>query len=719
MHPARNESSGDAGAVVQAGTVHGGVNLFGRAEPPPPPPRQLPLDAARFVNRERTLTRLDASLPADHEATAGNHVPAGRPSTTVAAITGAPGVGKTALAVHWAHRVRRWFTDGDLYVDMRGYGPGPALDVGQALDAFLRALHVPAEQIPTDTEGRAALYRSILTSKRVLIVVDNVSTASQVRPLLPATPACVAIITSRNRLSGLVAREGAARMTLDVLSPEEAIAVLSDSIGGDRVRAEPQAATELARRCAYLPLALRIIGERIANSPHVTLAEYVADLALVDRQLDALAIDDDELSDVRAVFSWSYQALPGEAARFFRLLGLHAGSDISVAAAAALAGVSLPRARVLLDQLTAAHLVQNPARDRYLLHDLLHAYALERAQAEETPEQQRRARRRAYTWYLWMAEEGRRIILPYSHAVALPAAGPDVPLAPPHTVATAMAWFERERLNLLDNLRQAAELGDHDIAWQLPVVSDGFFELRSYWSDWRDIHLTGLRAARSAASRLGEAANLRCLGDAYWRMEQRETALDCYRQGLDASRDVGDHWVEGFCLRGLGLIHEEVGQVDEAVERYGQAREVFRQHGITRGEGMSLLSLGNCHRARGHLDTAIAHYQEAVAVLASIDDQWSVAWASYPLGLAHQQAGRLDEARNHHEYALALFRRFDDRRSEGLTLAALGDTSHAAGRHDDAQRCWEQALQILDPLGDPRADTVRRLVTSSGTAEGS
>ncbi|MFI7517851.1 ATP-binding protein [Micromonospora echinofusca] len=711
MDRAHNESSGDAEAVVQAGTVHGGIHLFGHTKPPPfPPPRQLPLDATRFVNREQTLNRLDAALPADGMA-------AGAPSMSLAAIAGAPGVGKTALAVHWAHRVRRWFTDGDLYVDMRGYGPGPALDVGQALDTFLRALHVPAEQIPTDTEGRAALYRSVLTGKRVLVVVDNVSTVSQVRPLLPATPTCMAIITSRSRLSGLVAREGASRMTLDVLSPDEAIALLRDSIGGDRVSAEPQAAAELAHRCAYLPLALRIIGERIANAPYATLAEFVADLALVDHQLDALTVDDDELSDVRAVFSWSYQALPGDTARFFRLLGLHAGSDISVAAAAAIAGVSLPRARNLLDQLTAAHLVQNTARDRYLFHDLLRAYALERAQAEETPEQQRCARRRVYTWYLWMAEEGRKVILPYSHAIALSPADTDVPLTPLRTVAEAMAWFEQERLNLLDTIRQADELGDHDIAWQLPVVSDGFFELKSYWADWRDIHLTGLRAARSAGSRLGEAANLRCLGDAYWRMEKRELALDCYRQGVNASRDVNDHWVEGFSLRGQGLIHEELGQIEEALNLYGQAREVFRHYGITRGEGMSLLSLGNCHRARGQLDTAIAHYQEAVAILDGINDQWSVAWASYPLGLAYQQNGQHDEALKQHQLALKLFRRFDDRRCEGLTLAALGDTFDATGQHDDARRCWQQALQILDPLGDPHAGAVRRLITQSDNPE--
>lgn len=426
MDTTRNESSGDAEAIVQAGTVHGGINLYARAVSPPPPPRQLPLDTTRFVNRQQTLTRLDAALPVpSNDAT----TTVSRPMT-VAAIAGAPGVGKTALAVHWAHRVRRWFTDGDLYVDMRGYGPGPALAVDQALDTFLRALHVPAEQIPADTEGRAALYRSVLTGKRVLIVVDNVSTVSQVRPLLPATPTCMAIITSRSRLSGLVAREGASRMTLDVLTPEESIALLRDSVGDDRVNAEPQAASELARRCAYLPLALRIIGERIANSPHLLLADFVTDLALAEHQLDVLAVEGDELSDVRAVFSWSYRALPDDAARLLRLLGLHAGSDICAAAAAALAGVSVPRARNLLDQLNAAHLLQNPARDRYLLHDLLRAYAKERAEAEESAEQQRRARRRAYDWYQWMAEEGRKIILPYSHAIPLPPAEPDLPSHP-------------------------------------------------------------------------------------------------------------------------------------------------------------------------------------------------------------------------------------------------------------------------------------------------
>jgi tetratricopeptide (TPR) repeat protein len=686
---------------VQAGTVYGGITVHGRSEPPPPPPRQLPRAAAGFVNRERALADLDAFLPRPDDP------PLTRRAAVVTTIAGAPGVGKTALAVHWAHRARRWFTDGDLYVDMRGYGPGTPLGVEQVLDAFLRALHVSAQRIPAEVDARAALYRSMLEGKRILVLIDNAASEGQVRPLLPAASTCMAIVTSRSRLSGLVAREGASRMTLDVLSAEEALGLLRDTIGPGRVDAELQAAAELARRCAYLPLALRIIAERISNSPHTSLADFAVDLARADSQLDALHVDEDELSDVRAVFSWSYRALTENTARMFRLLGVHVGADISTAAAATVAGLTIARTRSLLDALTAAHLLQNPARDRYVLHDLLRVYAAERADADETPEQLSVVRRRLYSWYLGMAEEGRKVILPYSQAVPLSPVAAGVQLVPPATVDEAMRWFEQERLNLLDMIRQAEQLGEYDVAWQLPVVSDGFWELKSYWSDWCDIHLIGLRAARAIGDRYGEASNLRCLGDAYWRTNQREQALDCYRRGVDASRAAGAPWVEGFCLRGCGLIYEELGLIDEALEYYAQALNVFRVHGIVRGEGMSLLSLGNCYRALGRTDDAIVHHQQAVAIFEQLDDQWSIAWACHPLGLAYQQAGQFIEAREQQQRALRLFRAFGDRRCEGTTLAALGDTVHALGDTVRAQRCWQDALLILDELADPHADTVR------------
>lgn len=593
---------------------------------------------------------------------------------------------------------------------MQGYGPGPPLSAETALDGFLRALHVASEQVPADIGARAALYRSVLADKRILILVDNASSLSQVRPLLPASPTCMAIVTSRNRLSGLVVRDGVSRMTLDLLSPGESISLLRDTVGGERVDAEPDAAAELARRCAYLPLALRIIAERIANAPHVPLADFVAELAAADQQLDALSIDDD-LTDVRAVFSWSYQGLPPAVARFFRLLGLHPGADISSAAAAALAGVAADAARRTLDALACAHLIQTPSRDRYAFHDLLHAYAAERAAAEEPPDEQRQARRRLYSWYLHMAEEGRKIILPYSHAIPLPAVASGVRVKPPTAVQEAMSWFERERLNILDIARHAERLEDYDIAWQLPVVCDGFFELKSYWLDWRDIHITGLRAARAAGHRRGEAASLRCLGDAYWRLSRRDEALDCYTQGVAASREVDEAWVEGFTLRGCGLIHEEQGEIETAADFYRQALQVFRRSAIVRGEGMSLLSLGNCYRAAGEFEQAISHYQQTITILERLDDEWSVAWALHPLGVALQQSGQLTKAAQCHRRALAIFRNFDDRRCEGTTLAALGDTLYAAGDFHQAAAHWRDALAILEPLGAPKVDELRSLLT--------
>lgn len=703
--PAQNKLTGDADAVVQAGAVHGGINLYGQPQRSLPPPRQLPRDATRFVNREGALARLDSFIP---EAETGKSKPHAW-SATVAAIAGAPGVGKTALAVHWGHRARHWFPDGDLYVDMRAYGPGPPLTVDDVLGTFLRALHVPAEQIPIGAEARAALYRSTLQGKRILILVDNVSAASQVRHLFPATPSCVAIVTSRSRMSGLVVRDGAERMTLDLLSPEESADLLADIIGSARVEAEPQAVAELAGHCAYLPLALRIIAERIANAPHVPLSQFVADLTAVENQLDLLSIDD-ELADVRAAFSWSYQALSDETARCFRLLGLHAGGHFCTAAAAALIGRTLAQARALLDTLAGAHLIQDAGRDRYQLHDLLRAYAAERTSAEDSPEERRRARRRLYCWYLQKTEAGRKIILPYGYTVPLAQAESGVDVEPPASLDEAMAWFESERLTIVAILREAEQLGEYDLAWQLPVVASGFFELKSYWSDWRDAHLVGLRAGRAARDRYGEAATLLCLGDAYYRMSCLEEALDSYERGVAASREVGDAWLEGFSLRGCGLVQEERESIGAAAEHHHQALRVFRAHGITRGAAMALLSLGNCSRPAADSDTAVAYYEQALSILHEIDDQWSVAWVEHALGLVHGQEGRFTEAEEHHRRALPVFQRFGDRRSEAATLVALGETLQATGDITEARRCWQDALGILESLRDPKAATVQSLL---------
>ncbi|MGH9564985.1 MAG: NB-ARC domain-containing protein [Candidatus Angelobacter sp.] len=293
-----NEFSGEGESVVQAGAIHGDIHFHGSKRTNFPPPRQLPAGVAGFVNRESSIEQLNSLL-----ASSADNTDKPRSSIVViSAITGAPGVGKTALALHWAHQARHHFPDGDLYVDMRGYGSGTPLSLEQALDAFLRSLNVAPEYIPIDVDERAALYRSIIGDKRMLIVIDNVASVKQVRRLLPGSNRCLALVTSRSRVSSLVAREGAKRVTIDVLSPEDAIRLLGEIIGEERVESDYEAAGRVAELCSYLPLALRVVAERAASRPHLSLSELVNELMSEQSRLDALASEEDELTDVSCRF---------------------------------------------------------------------------------------------------------------------------------------------------------------------------------------------------------------------------------------------------------------------------------------------------------------------------------------------------------------------------------------------------------------------------------
>ena len=633
---------------------------------------------------------------------------AAEPSLTVkvCAITGAPGVGKTALAVHWAHQVRDRFPDGDLYIDMHGYGPAASLTEEQALDTFLRALNVPPEAIPINLDERAALYRSLIGDKEMLILLDNVASARQVRNLLPGSRRCLALVTARSSLSSLVAREGAARVMLDVLSPGEAVQLFADIVGEERVEAEYDAASRIARLCSYLPLALRVVAERAAGHTHLSLAGLADELSSEQNRLDALASDDDDLTNVRAVFSWSYRALPPEHRRLFRTIGLHAGAEFSGAVAAALVGQSVPAVHRQLSDLAKAHLVQAVGADRYRSHDLLRAYSAERAQYEDSQRERTHAARRMFGWYLLAADNARKAILPYSQSLDL--AGPanlDIPAF--GDAPSAMDWYEQERLNLLAAVRQSLDLGQYDIAWKIPVVADGFFELRSYWQEWSEIHNEALGAATTIGDSLGEASARRCLGDVCWRTHNYEEAFAHYERGTVLARKIGDPWIEGFSIRGTGLVHEEMGQVDLAVPSFELAREVFDSAGIARGTGMCLLSLGKCHRAAGDLLRAARYCTDAVVVFRQLADRWSEAWGLVPLGEIDRELGRLDSAVDQLTEAVNIFDDFHDRRSTALAQAELGETYLALGDVAGARRTWTDAVDVLTEFSDPRAADIR------------
>ncbi|HSL08536.1 MAG TPA: tetratricopeptide repeat protein, partial [Pseudonocardiaceae bacterium] len=580
--------------------------------------------------------------------------------------------GKTALAVRWAHRVQDRFPGGQLYVNLRGYDHGPPVIPEQALDGFLRALDVPVEKIPVGMEAKAGLYRSLLNGRQVLVVLDNAHTAEQVRPLLPGSPGCLVVVTSRSRLSGLFVRDGAHRVNIDPLPPAEAVMLFRQIIGVARVDAEPDVAVELARQCAYLPLALRISAERVASHPHITLADLASGLANERDRLDVLVADDDETTAVRSVFFWSYRTLAPAAARIFRLLGLHAGPHISVPATAALAGTTPPQARQLLDVLTCVHLLEETGHDRYRFHDLLRLYAAERAATEETDHERDNAVHRLLAWYLHTADAAGRVLTPQWRYVPLDSLEADfLPLAFP-TYHQALEWCEAERANLVAATRHAAECGQHVIAWKLPAVLWNFFILRRHWNDLITTHETGLDAVHYLHDRHGEAWIANNLGEGYRGLGQFDEAIDHLRQALVAWRKLDDRW----------------------------------------GEGWTLYNFGSTYRSMGRFEEALKHYHQALARGRDMGKPWGEAWALHGLGTTYRSMKRFDEALDHYHQALTAYRKINERRGEGRTLYDVGEIQYDTGRLAEARASWHQALAIFEDLGDPWAADVRaRLAT--------
>ncbi|WP_435113012.1 ATP-binding protein [Nocardiopsis synnemataformans] len=690
-HRTANAVYGSPSAMVQAGVVHGDVHIVSASARSAAVPRQLPLAVTGFVDRTAHLRRLDA-LAAETET-----------GVPVAVLAGPPGVGKTALAVHWAHGARDLFPDGDLYTSVHGHAPGPRAEASQALDAILRALGVPPERIPLDLDGRSALYRSEVDGKRLLVVIDDVLNPAQVRPLLPASPGCMVMVTSRSTLPGLIAREGARRLALDVLPMADSVTLLRSTVG-PRVDSEPRAAHKLVEHCARLPLALRVAAERLLDRPDAALSDLVRELAAEESRLDALA-EEDELTDLRAVMAASYQALDTDTARFFRRLGLHPGAEFSPGAAATLAGVAGTEARRLLDRLVRANLVERPREDRYRLHDLVRLYAVERVRAEEEPEATSEAVGRVARWYTHAAAQAQRVEHPNFPVV--PGDGQPGELPGFGSVAEALTWFETERANLLTVVRAALDHGHHDTAWRLPASVYGLFELHRHWHEWRDLHAVGLRAAESAGSSFGSARNHLGMGDAQWLLGDLDAAVRHYGSALEANREAGNPWVEGFALRQLGVVAWERGERDgTAVEHVERAIAVFREAGERRGEAMGLLSLADFGADLGRFDEALDHCRAAVGVFDDIGDVWSVAWARCTLGRILTGSGRAAEAVAEYRAAVRVFEERGDASSRAVALLGMGEAHAELNNAAEAREAWNAALEYLRDHDDPRAEEV-------------
>jgi tetratricopeptide (TPR) repeat protein len=660
---------------------------------PRPVPRQLPADVVGFTGRATELAALDRLLE--------------RTSTTAAAlvistVSGTAGVGKTALAVHWAHRVADRFPDGQLYINLRGYDPDKPVQPAEALEGLLRELGVDGSAIPRELSDRAARFRTLVAGRRMLLLLDNAHSVGQVRDLLPGSGSCLVLVTSRDSLPALVARHGASRLTLDLLPPGEAVALLRRLIGA-RVDAEPGPAASLARQCACLPLALRVGAELAAALPRSTLADLVCELGHAAHRFDLLDAGEDEYTAVRAVFSWSYRHLSPDAARTFELLGLHPGRDIDTHAAAALTSTDLAGAHRLLNALSRAHLIDENDRGRFSMHDLLRAYVEE--QVAEYPEPQRRAAlAQLFDYYLHTATAAAHAALATHTAfqrskpnrAALGGASTPVPVfAGP---AEARAWLDIERPNLIA-VAAAAAGSSPSHTTNLAATLARYLDAGAHYSDAATLGTLALQAGRNNHDRGAQASALLLLGSAYRRLGRYPEALEQHEQALGIYRELDDRAGIATALRGIGGLQWRLGRYLEALDQLNEAVRVHREVGDLTGEAGALNNLGIVCRRLGRYPEALDHYERALTVHRELGDASGQAGTMNNLGIVYLRLGRYREALDLYRQALAIYQQRGDRSGEAIGLNNLGEAYERLQRYDEAVRHHQAALTIYREVG--------------------
>jgi tetratricopeptide (TPR) repeat protein/DNA-binding XRE family transcriptional regulator len=696
-------------------------------------PAQLPADVAGFTGRARHLAVLDALLSEGD----------GPAAVVIGAIAGTAGVGKTALAVHWSHRARDRFPDGQLFVNLRGFAATPPLRPIEALTRFLHALGVPPEQVPMDVEEAAALYRSLLAERRMLVVLDNASEPDQVRPLLPGSPLCRVLVTSRDEMAGLVARDGARRLGLHVLAAPESHDLLGRLLGPERAAAQPQQLAELAELCAHLPLALRIAAANLDRGGYPTVGDYVAELRAADR-LVALAVDGDAQAAVRAAFDLSYANLPESTRRLFRLVGLVPGPDVTPDAAAALLDATSEEARQLLSRLADAHLIERtagaeprspdrPRRDRFTCHDLLREYAREQAMTQESGTRRQAAMDRLFEYYLHTAAAATALLDPDKLRLPLPDRMRDRrdALAFADDVQ-AVSWLDAEQSNLVAAITHAAAHGPRPMAWLLADSLRGYYRLRAV--DWQTVALSALAAAEADNEPRAQTTAHLSLGRLRARVGRYAEAIDHYNHALALARQSGWLEAQAAALLNAGVAHTELGQLVEAADRarsalailrqigppsrtaaalnnlgltlahlgrsveatdyYTQALELYRRVGYRAGEAMALGNLAWLYHDIGRTEEALAHLHEALALYPGTDDQLMQAMTLNTLAVIHCDAGRYRQAFEAARSALALARELDGRRAEAWALCQLARTHEQVGQHKQAVPLYHQALRL-------------------------
>jgi DNA-binding SARP family transcriptional activator/tetratricopeptide (TPR) repeat protein len=674
-----------------------------------PVPRQLPAANPHFVGRDAEISAfrrlVDDACPVPGAADSPPDVMPG--AIPIVIITGTAGVGKTALALRLAHLVANRFADGQLYLDLRGFDPTlDPLPTGAAIRSFLDALHVPSDQIPAGLDAQAGLYRSLLAGRRMLIVLDNAASAGQIRSLLPGGGRCLVLVTSRRQLTPLAATDGARILTLDVLTAIEAHDLLATRLGETRVAADPAATAELFAECAGLPIALSIVAARAESRPAFPLAAVASELRDARRRLDAL--DGGEAStDVRAIFSWSYEQLPAADAAMFRMLGLHPGPDITEPAVASMAGISRRQAGRVLRRLAANGLLAEHIPGRFAFHDLLHLYAAEKALATDSEETRRVATSRAVDHYLHSARAADHAIHTARPRIAVPA---PLPGTDPETFGgheEALAWFDQEYHVLLAVISLAAAHGLDAQASHLAWAMESFFHRRAHWRDWASTQEVALAAAERTGDRDGQARAHRGIGNAYIEIGAHDTASPHLARALRLSEDsadvVGQARIHLDMARSAGLR----GEYTEYLTHAQLGLDLARSTNDVWGEGNGLAEVAWALTMLGSHREAITYGHASLRILRRTGHQPMQGHVWDTLGHAHRHLGDYRRAAACYRRAVEILDQYGYRHLKAVTLTSAGVAYRAAGDVQAAGDAWREALAILEETHHPDTERVR------------
>ncbi|QFZ19236.1 AfsR/SARP family transcriptional regulator [Saccharothrix syringae] len=646
-------------------------------------PRQLPAAPASFVGRHDELARLDAALEG-----------ASRTSRTmvISAIAGSGGMGKTWLALHWAHRYADRFPDGQLFVDLRGFSPDrEPMNPAVAVRGFLDALGVEPSRVPVAPHAQAALFRSLIADKRVLLVLDNAADTAQVVPLLPGTDSCLVLVTSRNQLSGLISAHGAAHLMLDALPDDEARALLAARLGRARVNTEPQAVEELIRLCGGLPLALSVIAARAGMRPGVPLGAFAAEL----RDLGLQALDEDPAAGISTVLSWSHRALTREQAAVFALLGIAPGPDIGLHAAANLTGLSPGATRSVLRELEQASLVGRDARGRYRMHDLVRRYAGEAARRDLPEADRDAALRRVIDFYVQTAHTGHRLLDPHATPVKMDPPVPGCRPLPLEDDPAAMEWFQAEHGCLLAAQHAAAAIDWSPPVWRLALVMTSFHVRRGHLNDNLRLWQEALVAADRAADPATRVLVLRNIGFAYAKLTRHDEAMAHLERAIALARESGDSFLLAHTHIALAWAWELDDEWARALEHSLKALEVLRtMEGSSAREAVALNMAGWYSAKMEQYDHAQEYCEAALVLHRRNEDRNGIAATLDSLAYIAHRTGRSAQSLAMYQEALGIFRDLEHTYGAVESLEGMGHPLAALGRPEEARAAWLEAIDM-------------------------